>query len=194
MSETGSTGLGAQASAPPIIGVLFTILAPLTAAMSAHAMRWGADLSKKVKPEPHSIPSPSLELACVLAATIPVNVAGAILTHTVVTFSPVNALIAFAGGLILNTGSIIPWRKANVITTDLGVNVAIYATTALSLTWLWLLGMTTVARPDLLILGAATIIATNLIINTSAAANIRFTATATTIWLLCTAAYIAATA
>ena len=56
-------------------------------------------------------------------------------------------------------------RKANLTTTNLGINAIAYGAPVLSLLWLYWIANTQVARWDYLILGAAVIIAANLLIS-----------------------------
>ena len=74
-------------------------------------------------------------------------------------------------GLVVNVPANILWRRANVITSNLGVNAVPYAGTALSLEWLTLMGRTSVRSPGLMVLGAALIIAANAAINLMPAAG-----------------------
>ena len=62
-------------------------------------------------------------------------------------------------------GGSIAWRKANIYTTNLGINALAYATPVLSLIWLFSLGQANVTRVDYLVIGAAAIITANLLIN-----------------------------
>ena len=70
--------------------------------------------------------------------------------------------MAATAGMALNTLSVIPWRAGNLMTSNLAVNAVSYATPPLTITWLTMLGITEVARPDLLVTGAVTITVANL--------------------------------
>ena len=97
---------------------------------------------------------------------------------------------AILGGMIINTCSIIPWRKANIITNNLGVNAISYCTPILTLTWLFGLGRANVARPDYLIIGAMTIIGANILINTQRSNKLSYTGPIIALWLAMLMAYI----
>ena len=71
--------------------------------------------------------------------------------------------ISFAAGVLVGIANI-TWRKANLITKNLGVNAITYGTPVLSLVWLYWIAETQVARWDYLLIGAAVIIAANLLI------------------------------
>ena len=94
------------------------------------------------------------------------------------------------GGLIINPCSIIPWRKANIITNNLGVNAISYCTPILTLTWLFGLGRANVARPDYLIIGAITIIGANILINTQGANKLNYTGPIIALWIAILTVYI----
>ena len=74
-------------------------------------------------------------------------------------------LIAFVGGVLCNGVANIFWRRANVVTTNLGVNAVAYATPIFSLVWLALFWHIDVARADFLLIGAMSIVSANILIN-----------------------------
>ena len=67
-----------------------------------------------------------------------------------------------AGGLILGTGGSILWRKANLITSNLGINVIVYATPALALGLLFAFSQVGDIDVLLLTVGVGAIIAANV--------------------------------
>ena len=74
-------------------------------------------------------------------------------------------VIGIIGGGFVQAFSSIFYRKAALSTDNLGINALGYAIPILSLMWLGLFSHIGVARVDYLVIGAAAIIVSNLLIN-----------------------------
>ena len=89
---------------------------------------------------------------------------------------------AVGAGIVFLAGATMLWRHANLITDNLGINAISYATPVLSLFWLFLFSQAEVARVDYLIIGAASIITTNLLINFKAEIKMGFKSLILAMW------------
>ena len=81
-------------------------------------------------------------------------------------------VMAGASGLLVSSVERIVFRKANLLTSNLGVNALTYVAPILALTWLFAFSLAGDMRIDYLVIGASAIIAGNLLINFQA--EIRF--------------------
>ena len=198
-SETGNITLTNDDRGPSPQDIAITIATPIIAALAVGAIKWGTDLSSQIR-QKAEVPVDDTahhELGYVLTAsmiasaiTVPINIALAIATHTIQYATANTITTAILGGMIINTCSIIPWRKANIITNNLGINAISYCTPILTLTWLFGLGRANVARPDYLIIGAMTIIGANILINTQRSNKLSYTGPIIALWITVIAAYI----
>ena len=191
-SETGYITLTDDGRGPSPGGIAITL--------AVGAIKWGTDLSNQIRSRTKITVNDTAhhELGYVLTATmigstitVPINIALALSTHTMQYATANTVAYAILGGMIINTCSIIPWRKANIITNNLGINAISYCTPILTLTWLFGLGRANVARPDYLIIGAMTIIGANILINTQGSNKLRYTGPIIALWITVIAVYIA---
>ena len=95
---------------------------------------------------------------------------------------------ALAGSLIGVPAAIL-FRRANLLTGNLGINSLGYATPLFAVLWLFLLSRVDVARPDYLIVGTVAIIAANLMINFQAEIRLGFRSLIIAIWTCGTFVY-----
>ena len=189
-SEIGHITLTKDGIGPSPQGI--AIATPIITALAVGAIKWGTVLSSQIR-QKAEVPVDDTahhELGYVLSATmianaitVPINIALALATHTIQYATANTIATAMLGGLIINPCSIIPWRKANIITNNLGVNAISYCTPILTLTWLFGLGRANVARPDYLIIGAITIIGANILINTQGSNKLSYTRPIIALWL-----------
>ena len=197
-SETGHITLTDYGRGPSPQDIAITIATPIITALAVGAIKWGTDLSSQIR-QKVEVPVDDTahhELGYVLTATmiasaitVPINIALALATHTIQYATANTITTAMLGGLIINPCSIIPWRKANIITNNLGVNAISYCTPILTLTWLFGLSRANVARPDYLIIGAITIIGANILINTQGSNKLSYTGPIIALWLAILTAY-----
>lgn len=98
--------------------------------------------------------------------SLPVNlVLGFVMFGGNLSITPAGALAAVATGLTLLPAASILLRLANLSIYDLGANALCYAEPVFTLVWLMLLTSIDVPRFDLFIVGAAIIVATNMLIH-----------------------------
>ncbi len=102
------------------------------------------------------------------------------------TISPI--LVAVIGGILTLAIGGIAWRRANLVTHDLGVNTLFYMTPVVALMALYalsqagILSHVDVLRPDYLIIGATAVIVANLLINFGADRLLGFKALMIAVW------------
>lgn len=174
---------------PLLIGSLLALLAAIIGGLGvAYSSRWGIDLSQSLQEigyEERSIRS--LELPCIiigyaagnLIAILPKVAFGIVSTEplTVETF-----VFGTLGGVFLAFTAIC-WRQSNLITNNLGVNALWYSTPIFTLVWLFAFSQVFVVRPDYLLIGAAAIIAANLLINFEAEVRLGFKSLIIALWV-----------
>lgn len=174
------------------LGVAFAMVAVALTAVSSYAFRWGVDLSEGLSKivRRSSENRDSLELTGVLTgiaiaslAAVPLNVVIGLLNgESAGSIGFTGLAFAFAFGMIADGGGTVGYRYANLLTNNLGVNAMTYATLPLSLAWLVALSQVAVARIDFLIIGAAGIIAANLLINFEAEIRFGFKSLIIALW------------
>ena len=97
---------------------------------------------------------------------------------------------ATVGGMVATGVADNCFRKANAITTNLGVNAISYATPVVALVMLWLFSNTAWERWQLLVIGAAGIITANLLVNFEAEVRRGFKALIIALWCFGTFVYL----
>ena len=189
LSQTaGEQALGRTDIAAMALGIVLALMGAGAASLSAFGFKWGTDLGDHLRQE-HEYASSNYSLdlfGAVLASTIapavvfPINlIVGFAIGETL----PLAAFATAAGaGIVFLAGATLLWRHANLITDNLGINAISYATPILSLFWLFLFSQAEVARVDYLIIGAAAIIAANLLINFKAEIKMGFRSLILAMW------------
>ena len=149
-----------------LIGLALLVPAVFLYGIVVCGFKWGADLSQDLA---QGDDSRSLELFGALTALFLASFI-AVFTQTAAGLSLGESLnwstfgIGLITGIFVGVGGI-AWRKANFTTSNPGINAMAYGTPVLSVLWLFAFSQTDVARPDYLIMGAAAIITSNLLIN-----------------------------
>ena len=174
------------------LGVAFAMVAVALTAVSSYAFRWGVDLSEGLSKivRGSSENRDSMELTGVITgiaiaslAAVPLNVAIGLLNgESASSIGFMGLAVAFVFGMMADGGGTVGYRYANLLTNNLGVNAMTYATLPISLAWLVLLSQVAVARIDFLIIGAAGIIAANLLINFEAEIRFGFKSLIIALW------------
>ena len=179
-----------------IPGLLLVTLAAGAAAAAAFTFPWGEKLAASISSD--SIDQRSIKSLALFGTVLgyalsnllsgPVNIGigllrGEELTGTMFAFS-------ILGGMSIHSLGIVLARKANLTTDNLGINAMSYATPVLSLMWLFAFAQTEVERWDYLIIGAAAIISSNLIINFEAEVRFGFKALILALWACGTFVYL----
>ena len=159
------------------IGVLLAVVSMSMATLGSFVLRWGVETAQRVDAEvDHPYTRDELEVAGVLTGivvaaliAVPVNLllglargelAAGIWTGGI---APPDYALAFGVGVFSLGFCTVLFRRANLLTRNLGIIGMTYATLPLSLLWLVLLGEIDVERPIYLAAGAALIVVSNLL-------------------------------
>ena len=171
-----------QGAAPLIevgIGVLLAVISMSMATLGSFVLKWGVETAQRVDAiADHPYEQSELEVAGVLMGivvaalvAIPVNLVLGLARgeSTVGLWSGGIALadygLAFGVGLFSLGFCTVLFRRANLMTRNLGIIGMTYGTLPVSLLWLALLGEIDVERPLYLAAGAALIVVSNLLVH-----------------------------
>ena len=189
LSQTVSTnhdGNGTSALALGI-GITLALISAILVSLTVYSLRWGVDLANEVS-NYHKIPKASLEMFGAVFG---------VAASSVVAF-PVSAFIGFStgeklaiegfgvsivAGLFVGVMATICWRKANLITHNLGINAIAYMTPIISLVGLSMISKVNVPHPDLLVMGVAAIVTANLLISFEAEVGFGFNSLIIALWV-----------
>ncbi len=156
------------------IGVVLAVISMSMATLGSFVLRWGVETAQRVKDtgeQPYE--KDDLEIAGVLTgivvaalAAVPVNLAlGLLRGESPSGIAAPDYALAFSVGVFSLGICTILFRRANLMTRNLGIIGMTYATLPLSLLWLALLAEIQVERPLYLASGAALIVASNLLVH-----------------------------
>ena len=191
------------------IGFILITVALLMAPLIAFGLRWGVDLGRNLGDQGDGREdSGDLEFFGIMVANLIGNGFALLLNLTmgaltgeqastatvalfefggqVLTAAPI--ALAIVGGFIALTIGGVAWRRANLVTHDLGVNTLFYMTPVIGLLWLFglsrtgLLSQVEVIRPEYLIIGTVAIVIANLLINFGADRLLGFKALIIAVW------------
>ena len=176
-----------QGAAPLIevgIGVLLAVISMSMATLGSFVLKWGVETAQRVDAvADHPYEQSELEVAGVLTGivvaalvAIPVNlVLGLARGESMLGISPggissggisaADYALAFGVGLFSLGFCTALFRRANLMTRNLGIIGMTYGTLPVSLLWLALLGEIDVERPLYLAAGAALIVVSNLLVH-----------------------------
>ena len=167
------TGLQPAQAGHLALGAALASAAALLSSTAAASLRAGTRMAEELAAG--GVPAPAAEVlggtTCSLLANaviVPLNLALGLLAGE--RMDPWAMAAATAAAVACHGLPTLLWRQANALTRNLTINAMSYATPALTLVLLLALGLTRVARADLLIAGCAVILATNLATNLLAAA------------------------
>ena len=143
-SQAGGLSVFSAASTPLLslgIGVALAIGSALLTALGAYGFRWAIDLASELLDDSgrgkDSIELFSVFFGLTICALIslPITASAGFARNEPLSWDT----IAFgaAGGLVAGTIPAIGWRKSNLITHNLELNLMLYLTPALALGWLW---------------------------------------------------------
>ena len=169
-------------------GLILVLLAVLVASFVAFTFRWGEDFRRELPQDVLDRESDRIvEISCVMLASCIGALISAALNLGVGVgigeqFSIYAAVASVVGGALSYGVANITYRTAIVLTVDLGINAMLYATPLLALFWLFIFNQADVARPELLIIGAAVVIIANLLINFEAEVRFGFKALILSLW------------
>ena len=176
-----------QGAAPLIevgIGVVLAVISMSMATLGSFVLKWGVETAQRVDAvADHPYEQSELEVAGVLTGivvaalvAIPVNlVLGLARGESMLGISPggissggialADFALAFGVGLFSLGFCTALFRRANLMTRNLGIIGMTYGTLPVSLLWLALLGEIEVERPLYLAAGAALIVVSNLLVH-----------------------------
>lgn len=165
-------------------GLILISIAIIFTSFAGFAFRWGADLANELQKTDPTINVGSVSLFGALVASVIGNGVAVFITIAATPFADVKSFdsglavlpVAFITGVSAFAVADGLWRKANLITHNLGINAIVYLIPILSLTWLFVFSQAEVARWDFLIIGATAIITVNLLINFEASIRMGFKA------------------
>ena len=145
------------------LGLLTVIAAPTVGSLSFATLRWGFDAAQALESSNAELPCTVLATLIAAVVTIPVQlIIATTIAGAAIPTPPQQAGIALLAGMIVNPISSITLRAGNLMANNLAVNAVTYAAPLLTITWLHLLGMIQVPRPDYLMAGALIIAGSNL--------------------------------
>ena len=162
--EAGGFSLGSAWGWPLALGVFLSMLSVLTGAAEAWTFRWGVGLAEQFPPgyDPVRVVlfgSMLVYAVMGLPGTLAVCLGGLVLGERLPWDQVVYAV--FCGVFLQGVGNFL-FRKANLITDNLGVNSLCYLTPVLSLGALALFGLVGVASPVYLVAGGLVVVGANL--------------------------------
>ena len=156
------------------IGVVLAVISMSMATLGSFVLKWGVETAQRVDAAAaHPYEQSELEVAGVLTGIVvaalvatPVNLLlGLARGESPVGIAAPDYALAFVVGLFSLGFCTVLFRRANLITRNLGIIGMTYATLPLSLLWLALLQEIQVERPLFLAAGAALIVASNLLVH-----------------------------
>ena len=182
------------------LGIALALGSALIASLNGFSFRWGTDLSEKLKSDLSQATignnnKDAINLFGVVVAglianlvVVPFNLAIGISTGE--TISGKVLIFSIIGGVLTYPIAGIAWRKANLITHNLGINAIGYLRPVLSLIWLVPFSYIDVASVPYLIVGASAIVAANLLINFEADRLLGFKVLVISLWACGTLVYL----
>lgn len=201
LSQTGSVTLFTDSTNwVVLLGIALALGSALIAALNGFSFRWGTDLGQRLNDELpeeaiRNISDQSISLFGVVVAglianlvVVPFNLAIGISTGE--SISGKVLMFSVIGGALTYPIAGIAWRKANLITHNLGINAIGYFRPVLSLIWLVPFSYIDVSNVSYLIIGAAAIVSANLLINFEAERLLGFKSLVISLWMCGTVVYL----
>ena len=177
------------------IGLILVLLAVVVASLVAFTFLWGEDFRRTISRDISDSDNATVMVSCVILASCIGALISAALNLVIgvgigESISTDSLTAAVVGGAIAYGLANITYRAANVLTANLGINAMAYATPLVALLWLLIFSQVNVARFDFLIIGAAAIITTNLLVNFEAEVRFGFKALILALWTFGTFVYL----
>lgn len=172
LSQEGSEGfLTGSATSLLYLGLLLAGASAFITTMNGFSLKWGARLTATLSEGPamsggYSESSISLFSATaggLIAATAVIPIQALVGLNMGESMSPNVFLLLMAGAAVSHPVAGVAWRKALLTTHDLSINAIDHVRPILSLLWLLLFSFV-VVQVDYLLIGAAALIAANLLI------------------------------
>ena len=189
LSQTVSTnhdGNGTSALALGI-GITLALISAILVSLTVYSLRWGVDLANEVS-NYHKIPKASLEMfgavfGVAASSVVAFPVSAFIGLSTGEKLAIEGFAVSIVAGLFVGVMATIFWRKANLITHNLGINAIAYMTPIISLVGLSMISKVNVPHPDLLVIGVAAIVTANLLISFEAEVGFGFKSLIIALWV-----------
>ena len=198
-SQTGGLNLGEAASSQIFKGATLALIAGILTSSAAYTFRWGRDLGLDLRKEvAGQYSNQSLFLFGSMVSLMMISPVSGMINVGIgfVVGEQLSAgqmlIIGLLGMGIVATAAIV-WRRANLITSNLGINALSYLVPILSLLWLALFLEIAVANVSFLIIGTAAIASANLLINFEAERLLGFKALVISLWGCGTLVYLRST-
>ena len=177
------------------IGLILVLLAVVVASLVAFTFRWGEDFRNALPEDVSDRDNATVMVSCVILGSCIGALISAVLNLAIgigvgESISTNDIVAAVIGGAIAYGLANITYRAANVLTANLGINAMAYATPLVALFWLAIFSQVNVARFDFLLIGAAAIITTNLLVNFEAEVRFGFKALILALWTFGTFVYL----
>ena len=157
--------LSGSSSTELTLGATLALGAAVMTALSAFGFRWGSDVTSELASkegrsrESREVYGVIIGSLAVCACSIPFMALIGIARGEV--FKAGNAAFGFAIAPFLGTLPTVLWRRANLLSDNLGLNIFMYLTPLISLAWLMSLALVTMVDVTLLVFGAVVIVAAN---------------------------------
>ena len=208
VSQSGEFGIPTDASAWRLaVGIIFVCGSAVVAAFNAYNFHLGRDLSEKHKSaisiHRDTIDTDELQMFYVVLCSMIANIFAAIVNCAigfsataigVFTAVPLETIYySIAWGAIAYATAGIAHRKANLITHNLGINAMSYARPIFGVALLFVFGpayAVNIPHIDYFIIGTASIITANLLINFEAERLLGFKALVLSLWACGTLVYL----
>ena len=168
-SQAGGSSIAGAGPSGLAAGTALALTAGLLGGADALTFRWGRDLAEQLRDSVQQNRDDLILMASMVAYAITnavgVGASAVIGAVSGETLSPEVAAIAAAGWLTLHAGGNLMFRKANMATSNLGVNALGYLAPLTSIGALALLWKVNVAEPSWLVAGAAAVVVANGLIS-----------------------------
>ena len=140
----GELDFGSDSFARAMIGAVIAFAAAIVGVGVAIGFRWGVDVAGEYRREAGEADGAEI-FFCVFGGVVGHAIAMPVIFGIGIAFEARMSwsaiVIAAFGGLVIQAGGAICWRVGNLMADDLRVNAIRYALPALSLLWLFALGM-----------------------------------------------------
>ena len=195
ISQVDRTGADQQPDLwPQVLGVALATAGALFSGIKIPVIvRLGSDVRSSLA-ENRSESDEDLELVAALLFSL-ISVVPLLLVYSlglVVTGETLDQKTVFVGGaagLLVAASTRVIWRKANILTSNLGINAMRYATPVVALLWLAAFSRVGVEQVDFLIVGTTAVVSGNLLINFQAESRFGFRALILALWVCGTFVY-----
>lgn len=150
-------------------GVTLATIAAVLVSFTAFSFRWGTEIADDLD-QYYNADKSSLELFGVVVGiaissilAVPTTAGVGLLRGE--TVSTNTLVISIVGGTFIGALASIIWRKANLITLNLGVNAIAYLSPIIAVIWLFAFSFVSDVRIEFLIIGMLMIVSANVLIN-----------------------------